>query len=54
MSKPEWIFECSKCQHNIYVDKPKLKKLLKTDCPECGEEAARNWILVDEGEFSKR
>lgn len=37
----------------MYVDKLKVNKLLKTDCPECGEEAYRNWILEGEGDFDK-
>ena len=45
----DWIFECRKCQHNLYVGKEKVKKLLKTNCPNCGEEAGELWILIGEG-----
>lgn len=51
---PDIIFECRKCGHNIYVDKDRVKVLLDTSCPECGEEAGRLWILLDEGDFNNR
>jgi Zn finger protein HypA/HybF involved in hydrogenase expression len=51
--KKEFIFKCRKCNHNIYVDKPKVGKLIGTDCPECGEEENELWILVGEGDFDE-
>jgi len=45
----DWIFECYKCSHNLYVSTDKLNKLLKTECPECGEEPYRLWILTGKG-----
>lgn len=41
-----YIFECYKCNHTLYVDEKKLDKVLKTDCPNCGEQPDRNWILI--------
>lgn len=52
--KPDWIFTCHKCQHQVYVGKEKVKKMLKLDCPECGEEPYENWVLVGEGDFENR
>lgn len=51
--KPDFIFECKKCGHLLYVPKviDKLIKLLKTDCNECGEEPC--WIICGEGDFDK-
>ena len=54
VKKPDFIFECRKCTHNVYVDKTKVAKMLKTDCPECGEEAEGNWLLIGEGDFENR
>lgn len=51
MEKKEWIFQCNKCSHQTYVDKDKIKRMLKLDCPECGEEAHENWTLIGEGNF---
>jgi len=44
------IFECKKCGHNLYVSKDlkKIQKLLKLDCPNCGEDGAI-WTLIGEG-----
>lgn len=47
--KKDWIFECKKCQHNLYVSDEKLNKLLDTECPECGEEPVSLWILIGKG-----
>lgn len=54
MEKPDWTFSCLKCGHVVYVDKTKVKKMMKLDCPECGEEAYENWVLCGEGDFDKR
>lgn len=48
--KPDWIFKCRKCSHNLYVDKLKLNKLIGLDCPECGEESPI-FIFFGEGKF---
>ena len=54
MKKPDIIFECRKCGHNLYVSiKNKLHKIEKTDCPACGEEPERNWIFVCFGNFDE-
>lgn len=52
MKKDDFIFKCYKCGHLVYIDKLKVKKLLKTDCPDCGEEPYLNWILEGEGDFN--
>lgn len=52
--KPDLIFVCQKCEHQVYVNKSKVMKILKNDCPECGEEPYENWILVGEGDFDNR
>ena len=54
MENPDYIFECKKCTHNVYVSKKEVDNLLKTDCPECGEEAGGLWILIDECDFENR
>lgn len=52
--KPDYIFQCRKCGHLLYVDKEKFYKNCKLqDCPECGEEEYENWIFIDEGNFDK-
>ena len=51
---PDFIFECRKCGHNLYVDKDRIGTLVEYDCPECGEEAGRLWILLGEGDFENR
>lgn len=51
--KPDWVFVCRKCGHNLYVGKERLKKIFKTDCPSCGEEPEGNWIIVGEGDYEK-
>lgn len=43
------VFECKKCGHLIFVEKEKMKKLLKTECPECKASSDRNWTLLGEG-----
>jgi transcription elongation factor Elf1 len=47
------IFECRKCEHNLYVSLDKIRKLLKTDCPNCGEESFGIWLLIGEGIFKE-
>lgn len=50
---PDYVFSCLKCQHNLFVDKRQVSKVLKKDCPECGEEPYENWVLIGEGDFDK-
>jgi len=47
--KKMFIFVCNKCNHNLYVDKQEVKKLLDMECPSCGEEADELWTLSREG-----
>lgn len=52
--KPDFIFQCRKCEHLLYVDKQKfLKNCELPDCLECGEEADENWVFIKEGNFDK-
>lgn len=55
MSKknPDYVFECNKCTHNLYVTKEKIQKMINKDCPECGEEFP-TFTLIGEGNFDKR
>ena len=44
------VFICRKCGHNLYVEEvpdfcKKLEKIAELDCPNCGEEGCKNWIL---------
>lgn len=52
-TKPEYIFQCLKCSHIAYIDKAKILKIIKKDCPECGEEPYENWLFIGEGNFEK-
>lgn len=51
------VFECRKCGHNLYVENTEnlfkeLGKVSNLDCPSCGEEPDRNWMLSGvENEF---
>ena len=52
--EPDLLFECRKCGHNLYIDKEEIEKvasLPEYECPECGEEGERNWIVLGEGNF---
>lgn len=55
--KPDIAFVCRKCGHNMYVKKDKLEEklpvLMKKDCPECGEDGYRNWVLSHQGDFNE-
>jgi len=53
-ANPDIVFICRKCEHNLFISKEELKKiwdLPNTDCPFCGEEGERNWIIDREGNF---
>jgi len=43
------IFQCKKCLHQVYTDD--ARKMLTSDCPNCGEEPYENWILFGEGNY---
>lgn len=46
------VFQCSKCGHQVYIDKEhNILDLLETWWPECGEEPRELWILMGEGDF---
>lgn len=45
----DFIFQCRKCMHNLYVSRDKFQKLLRTDCPNCGEEPDELWTLIGRG-----
>ena len=53
------IFQCRKCWHFLYVVikgrtiKNLANILSKADCPNCGEEADRNWCFVGLGDFEE-
>jgi len=49
------VFICRKCEHNLFMNQKEgwLKKLLKLDCPNCGEESYELWILQGFGDFEK-
>ena len=49
--KNDFVFNCRKCGHLIFLKE--IKKLLKIDCPECGEEAEENWIFSRMGNYDK-
>lgn len=47
------VFECRKCEHRVCLDYKSgdglwrgFQRLLVMDCPECGEEPERNWMLI--------
>lgn len=52
---PDYIFQCKKCEHELYVGKfeeRKISTLPDTNCPSCGEEGYLNWISMGEGDFA--
>ena len=53
MKQKDLIFICRKCEHNLYVSPEigSIKRLLKKDCPNCGEEREELWILSREGHW---
>jgi len=53
-NKPDFIFTCRKCSHEVYVDKKKVQKMCdQEECDECGEETPI-FILTGEGDFENR
>lgn len=53
MKKKEVVFICRKCEHHLFVTQRDgwLKRILKLDCPGCGEESEELWILQGFGNF---
>lgn len=52
--KPDVIFKCRKCGHNLYVEKNEPEKIYSLpdfNCPSCGEEGYENWIIVGQGNY---
>ena len=53
--KPDIVFSCKKCEHQLYVSKghflTKLIEMIGGECPNCGEERYENWILSHEGNY---
>jgi DNA-directed RNA polymerase subunit RPC12/RpoP len=50
------VFKCRKCGYLMFIEDigmSKIKKLLKLDCPECGEESNENWILSRIGDYQE-
>jgi len=47
------VFSCQKCGHLQFVDfnVKGIRKMIKLECPECGEEPC--WILEREGDYEK-
>ena len=45
------VLRCRKCGHKLYVEEclkgfaPKLGRIARMECPECGEEPEGNWII---------
>ena len=54
---PDIVFGCNKCQHEVYCASDntddKIRKILKLDCPKCGEEAYENWTISRMGNYDK-
>lgn len=53
------VCQCRKCGHLLYItidDKifDDIKKIEKTDCPNCGEQGYENWVLRGIDNWLKR
>jgi transcription elongation factor Elf1 len=56
MENRDVVFTCRKCEHLLFVEDPDLKKLeeiSKMDCPDCGEDGYKNWILTRLGNYNE-
>lgn len=58
MSKPDFVFRCKKCGHNLFIRATKIDilDLIKTECPSCGEEPDNwngLWIFLRAGDWNK-
>lgn len=54
--KNEVVFFCRKCNHHLFAKNPMintLKNISEMDCPNCGEDGYRNWILSHVGDSEK-
>ena len=57
--KNDLVFQCRKCGHLLFitgtpeVQIKKIKKLIKIECPNCGEERYANWTFVRMGNYDK-
>ena len=45
------VFECQKCGHLLYAENTddlfrQMGKVSNLGCPNCGEDADRNWVLI--------
>lgn len=52
------VFRCRKCGHVLYIDNDieEVNKLIKTECPTCGEEPddwSGLWVLMRTGNYDK-
>ena len=60
MKLPDFIIQCRKCGHEVYITGgatmtgKEIAKKAELDCPECGEEYYENWRIVGLGNFEKR
>ena len=54
MKKPDWVFKCKKCENFTLCSKTQTDKMLRLNCPTCGEEPLENWILSGEGNWEKK
>ncbi|WP_340032559.1 hypothetical protein NSQ20_11890 [Paenibacillus sp. FSL K6-1122] len=57
MDNNEVVFECIKCEHHLFVENISLELIDKVsgmDCPNCGQRAYGNWILVGLGNSEKQ
>jgi len=51
----ELILACSKCGHQLCVGgwntEKKMKEIMETECPGCGEESGELWIISRLGKY---
>jgi transcription elongation factor Elf1 len=54
MKNSDFIFNCKKCGHRLFVTSvKKVRNLNEFDCPNCGEEGEMNWIYEGMGNYDK-
>lgn len=58
MSKPDFVFRCKKCGHNLFINATKraVMELANAECPNCGEEPDNwngLWIFLRAGDYYK-
>jgi len=55
--KKDLVVFCFKCEHRLYLtgNNKRLVELIRelpeTDCPNCGEEGYRNWMVAGSGNY---